>query len=284
MVDLSRRNQCQSCRFSKCLSVNMRREGTITLPQFTCGPVPIILLIDEHGITRIHLRNGHISFITPAVQHERAPRSCAPMSSFGMDFGRPSAFAPGSFFMPLPIHFQAHSASNPAIASPPLHTYFAGSPAAPYIDTSSRVSLLSERLFGRMLLSPTGSGSVEEFKESLAIAKEDEVTSSEAPESVSQAHTRYNKDAIFESAAKLLFMAVKFAKNIPSFSNLPLDDRTILIKESWADLFVLTCAQWNFVETSELEWIIFDNFTKFTTYLLRFPCWTGMYGQAATCV
>lgn len=161
--------------------------------------------------------------------------------------------------MPLPIHFQAHSGSNQAMTSPPLHTYFAGSPAAPYIDTSSRVSLLSERLFGRILLSPTGSGSVEEFKESLAIAKEDEVTSSEAPESVSQAHKRYNKDAIFESAAKLLFMAVKFAKSIPSFSNLPLDDRTILIKESWADLFVLTCAQWNFVETSEWEWITFDN-------------------------
>ena len=29
IVDVSRRNQCQSCRFSKCISANMRREGEL---------------------------------------------------------------------------------------------------------------------------------------------------------------------------------------------------------------------------------------------------------------
>lgn len=118
-----------------------------------------------------------------------------------------------------------------------------------------RISLLTERLFGRSLLSPIQSP--EELKESLALVKDDEVTSTEAPQSSSISDSmarhsrRCNKDAIFESAAKLLFMAVKWAKLVPSFSNLPLDDRIILIRESWADLFVLTCAQWNFVESSE---------------------------------
>lgn len=28
IVDVSRRNQCQACRFSKCIKSNMRREGT----------------------------------------------------------------------------------------------------------------------------------------------------------------------------------------------------------------------------------------------------------------
>lgn len=27
IVDVSRRNQCQACRFAKCLEANMRREG-----------------------------------------------------------------------------------------------------------------------------------------------------------------------------------------------------------------------------------------------------------------
>lgn len=27
IIDVSRRNQCQSCRFSKCIEANMRREG-----------------------------------------------------------------------------------------------------------------------------------------------------------------------------------------------------------------------------------------------------------------
>lgn len=28
IVDVSRRNQCQACRFTKCLQVNMKRDGT----------------------------------------------------------------------------------------------------------------------------------------------------------------------------------------------------------------------------------------------------------------
>lgn len=27
IVDVSRRNQCQACRFAKCLEVNMKRDG-----------------------------------------------------------------------------------------------------------------------------------------------------------------------------------------------------------------------------------------------------------------
>ena len=193
---------------------------------------------------------------TPAaVQHERAPRSCPPVTPFGMDFCRTSApFVPGSFFMPMPLHFQTHSAT-PALAPPPsapMHSYFSGIP--PYLD-SPRVSMLTERLFGRSLVSPTQSP--EDFKESMAAVKDDEVTSSETPpqsttsEPINRSR-RCNKDAIFESAAKLLFMAVKWAKSVPSFASLPMDDRSILIRESWADLFVLTCAQWNFVDLSKL--------------------------------
>jgi hypothetical protein len=32
VVDVTRRNQCQSCRFKKCLSVNMKKEGNKILP------------------------------------------------------------------------------------------------------------------------------------------------------------------------------------------------------------------------------------------------------------
>lgn len=178
-----------------------------------------------------------------------------------MDFCRsPSAtpFAPGSFFMPLPLHFQTHSgaAAVPPQPSAAIHTYFSSLPVAPpYLDPSPRVGLLIERLFGRTLLSPLQSP--DEFKESLSLVPgDDEVTSSETPQfslsdSLARTSRRCNKDAIFESAAKLLFMAVKWAKSVPSFASLPLDDRTILIRDSWADLFVLTCAQWNFSDSSE---------------------------------
>lgn len=54
-----------------------------------------------------------------------------------------------------------------------------------------------------------------------------------------------SNDCTFETAAKLLFMSVKWAKNIPSFLQLPFRDQAILLEESWCELFVLSAAQWS---------------------------------------
>lgn len=51
---------------------------------------------------------------------------------------------------------------------------------------------------------------------------------------------------IYESAAKLLFLSIKWAKSIPSFLQLSYRDQSILLEESWSELFVLTAAQWAF--------------------------------------
>lgn len=208
-----------------------------------------------------------------AVQHERAPRSCIgppiPGSPFALDLCRPSAFGPGSFFMPL-HHFQSHP--PPPSTAPQLHPSPAttadlgsGQPpsisryfstlSSPYVDSAflsrSKVSLLSESLFGRSLFSPA-SQSKDTFPfTTISNAKEDEVTSSESQSNESVTLT--SKDAVFESAAKLLFLAIKWAKGVPSFSQLPSEDRKTLIQESWADLFVLTSAQWNFSDSSTTD-------------------------------
>ena len=50
---------------------------------------------------------------------------------------------------------------------------------------------------------------------------------------------------IYEIAAKLLFMSVKWAKSVPSFLSLPLSDQTILLEEAWAQLFLLSISQWS---------------------------------------
>lgn len=49
---------------------------------------------------------------------------------------------------------------------------------------------------------------------------------------------------IYESAAKLLFLSIKWARTIPSFLQLSYRDQSILLEESWSELFVLTAAQW----------------------------------------
>ena len=40
-------------------------------------------------------------------------------------------------------------------------------------------------------------------------------------------------------------MSVKWAKSVPSFLSLPLTDQTLLLEESWAQLFLLNISQWS---------------------------------------
>lgn len=53
----------------------------------------------------------------------------------------------------------------------------------------------------------------------------------------------FNPETICESAARLLFMNVRWAKSVPAFTTLPSRDQVILLEESWRELFVLAAAQ-----------------------------------------
>ncbi|CAB3226475.1 unnamed protein product [Arctia plantaginis] len=53
-------------------------------------------------------------------------------------------------------------------------------------------------------------------------------------------------EAMSEAAARLLFLNVKWARNIPAFDSLSIDDRHVLLQESWKDIFVLGTSQFVF--------------------------------------
>ncbi|CAF0906077.1 unnamed protein product [Brachionus calyciflorus] len=53
-----------------------------------------------------------------------------------------------------------------------------------------------------------------------------------------------NPETICETAARLLFMCVRWAKSIPSFVNLDMSDQLSLLEESWRDIFILSAAQY----------------------------------------
>lgn len=55
--------------------------------------------------------------------------------------------------------------------------------------------------------------------------------------------TSATPDAMCEAAARLLFLNVKWAKNVPALTSLSLSDRMLLLEESWRDLFVIGTAQ-----------------------------------------
>ncbi|XP_052792318.1 photoreceptor-specific nuclear receptor-like isoform X2 [Mya arenaria] len=53
------------------------------------------------------------------------------------------------------------------------------------------------------------------------------------------------QETLYECSARLLFMAVRWAKNLPSFANLPFRDQVILLEETWGELFMLCSIQWS---------------------------------------
>ncbi|XP_013398470.1 photoreceptor-specific nuclear receptor-like [Lingula anatina] len=60
-------------------------------------------------------------------------------------------------------------------------------------------------------------------------------------------------ETMYEHAARLLFMAVKWSKSLPSFANLPFRDQVILLEETWGELFLLCAIQWSMpLESSPL--------------------------------
>ncbi|KAL7639285.1 UNVERIFIED_CONTAM: hypothetical protein RMT77_009774 [Armadillidium vulgare] len=76
-------------------------------------------------------------------------------------------------------------------------------------------------------------------------------TSSSSSSSSTSSHTNEGglwdplQESVQETAARLLFMAVKWAKNLPSFSSLAFRDQVVLLEEVWAELFILNAVQWS---------------------------------------
>ena len=54
-----------------------------------------------------------------------------------------------------------------------------------------------------------------------------------------------SSETLSEAAARLLFMNVRWAQNVPAFLSLPYKDQLALLEETWRELFVLSAAQFS---------------------------------------
>ncbi|KAJ3593211.1 hypothetical protein NHX12_005547 [Muraenolepis orangiensis] len=75
-----------------------------------------------------------------------------------------------------------------------------------------------------------------------------DVTGNEPERASSEYHMALypcSSENVYETSARLLFMSVKWAKNLPVFSNLPFRDQVILLEEAWSELFLLCAIQWS---------------------------------------
>ncbi|XP_063834003.1 photoreceptor-specific nuclear receptor-like [Ostrinia nubilalis] len=171
-----------------------------------------------------------------AVQNERQPRNTAtirPEALRDMDQERAlreAAVAVGVFGPPVSLAMALSPARYPL-----LSPHYAPLPPPPP-DSSHEPAADSNR-------------HSDSDDDSIDVTNEEDSTSYSPPSVASypQSCVPYRPlgvESAAETAARLLFMAVKWAKNLPSFASLAFRDQVILLEEAWSELFLLNAIQW----------------------------------------
>lgn len=221
MVDKTHRNQCRACRLQRCLNVGMNRD---------------------------------------AVQHERGPRNSTlrrQMSMYFRESPPPSNImngAPPSSLFSTPPPISSSSSFLPPSITPPIYaTPLSTRPSPPFSVTPPampaamatplsyhlHMSLMNEARRHQGLLMPTPKYPESVTPPTLAAPPPLML----APPPPPPAPPKDALESINELAARLLFMNVKWAQNVPAFTSLPYRDQMLLLAESWRELFVLSSAQ-----------------------------------------
>nr|XP_060476980.1 photoreceptor-specific nuclear receptor isoform X1 [Panthera onca] len=176
-----------------------------------------------------------------AVQNERQPRSTAQVRLASMELdperrleplGPPLAPAGPSPRGPTPV--SAARALGPGALTPPGHHHF-------------MASLITAETCAKLEPEDAPPAPATEQPPPPTADENIDVTSNdpEFPSSPYSSSSPCGLDSIHETSARLLFMAVKWAKNLPVFSNLPFRDQVILLEEAWSELFLLGAIQWS---------------------------------------
>ncbi|KAL0277373.1 UNVERIFIED_CONTAM: hypothetical protein PYX00_004689 [Menopon gallinae] len=247
VVDVTRRNQCQACRFKKCLAVNMKRDAVqherAPRASLAASQCPSLTNARRHGFGF----SSHAGFFGPAASVIDFPayQLIYPQPTFPFQFG----IKPHSLGLPHGLGLRIFNCPGPNGSivpnfrtTEPAQT--PGSSFHPFRRSEESKIIVEDRL-----RTPASAGS----------AEEDEVTSSEEARDT-QTNFRTctlptdqnpielpltpGSENIYEFAAKLLFLTVKWARSIPSFLQLSFHDQSILLEDSWSDLFILSAAQW----------------------------------------
>ncbi|XP_039881739.1 photoreceptor-specific nuclear receptor [Simochromis diagramma] len=170
-----------------------------------------------------------------AVQNERQPRSTAHVSPDSINVETKKEHL---------VTTQALSPSDTysAVISRPLVT--SSAPISATVKPCSNISNNHRFMVSLLTAETCAKLEPEDVEENIDVTTNSERDLTPFDSRLSP-YTSSCPENVYETSARLLFMSVKWAKNLPVFAHLPFRDQVILLEEAWSEMFLLCAIQWS---------------------------------------
>ncbi|XP_041853681.1 photoreceptor-specific nuclear receptor-like [Melanotaenia boesemani] len=229
-VDKAHRNQCQACRLKKCLQAGMNKDGEKRSYCYLPHKTTVEVFLKQFQMIYCS------SFPLQAVQNERQPRSAAHVSLDSINIGTKKEHLATTQEL-SPFDTQSSVICRPLITSSATNSSTIQPCSNPNNSHRFMVSLLTAETCAK--LEP------EDVDENIDVTTNDSEKDQNPLDCRLFPYSSGCSESIYETSARLLFMSVKWAKNLPIFARLPFRDQVILLEEAWSEMFLLCAIQWS---------------------------------------